>query len=61
MSNSPPRRWPFPIDQAEPLLVVDDQKMMVELARRVLSRLGFEKSMTHRMLPSAHTLTREKA
>ena len=42
MSNSPPLRWPFPIDQAEPLLVVDDQKMMVELARRVLSRLGFE-------------------
>ena len=42
MSNSPPRGWPFPIDQAEPLLVVDDQKTMVELTRRVLSRLGFE-------------------
>ena len=41
MSDSPPRRWPFRIDQAEPLLVVDDQKTMVELTRRVLSRLGF--------------------
>ena len=42
MSDSPPRRWPFPIGQAEPLLVVDDHKTMVELTRRVLSRLGFE-------------------
>lgn len=42
VSDSPPRRWPFRIDQAEPLLVVDDQKTMVELTRRVLSRLGFE-------------------
>jgi two-component system chemotaxis response regulator CheY len=40
--NAPPRRWPFPIDQAEPLLVVDDQKTMVELTRRLLRRLGFE-------------------
>ena len=40
MPNSPPRRWPFPIGQAEPLLVVDDQKVMLELTRRVLSRIG---------------------
>ena len=49
MPNLPPRRWPFPIGQAEPLLVVDDQKVMLELTRRVLSRLGFETSMTHQM------------
>jgi len=42
VSNSPPRGWPFRIDQAEPLLVVDDQKTMVELTRRVLSRLRVE-------------------
>ena len=39
MSDLPLRRWPFPIGA---ILVVDDQKMMLELTRRVLSRLGFE-------------------
>ena len=60
MSNSPLRRWPFPIDQAEPLLVVDDQKMMVELARRVLSRLGFENIDDPSDGYQALTLLREK-
>ena len=60
MSNSPPRRWPFPIDQAEPLLVVDDQKMMVELAQRVLSRLGFENIDDASDGYQALTLLREK-
>ena len=60
MSNSPLRRWPFPIDQAEPLLVVDDQKMMVELARRVLSRLGFENIDDASDGYQALTLLREK-
>ena len=60
MSDPPPRRWPFPIDQAEPLLVVDDQKMMVELARRVLSRLGFENIDDASDGYQALTLLREK-
>jgi two-component system chemotaxis response regulator CheY len=30
------------IDYTAPLLVVDDQLMMVELTKRILSRLGFE-------------------
>jgi two-component system, chemotaxis family, chemotaxis protein CheY len=60
VSDSPPWRWPFPIDQAEPLLVVDDQKMMVELARRVLSRLGFENIDDASDGYQALTLLREK-
>ena len=60
MSNSPPRGWPFPIDQAEPLLVVDDQKTMVELTRRVLSRLGFENIDDASDGYQALTLLREK-
>ena len=60
MSNSPPRRWPFPIDQAESLLVVDDQKAMVELTRRVLSRLGFENIDDASDGYQALTLLREK-
>ena len=60
MSDSPPRRWPFPIGQAEPLLVVDDQKMMLELTRRVLSRLGFENIDEASDGYQALTLLREK-
>ena len=60
MSDSPPRRWPFPIGQAEPLLVVDDQKMMLELTRRVLSRLGFENIDEASDGYQAITLLREK-
>ena len=60
MSDSPPWRWPFPIDQAEPLLVVDDQKTMVELTRRVLSRLGFENIDDASDGYQALTLLREK-
>ena len=60
MSDPPPRRWPFPIDQAEPLLVVDDQKTMVELTRRVLSRLGFENIDDASDGYQALTLLREK-
>jgi two-component system chemotaxis response regulator CheY len=60
VSNAPSRRWPFPIDQAEPLLVVDDQKTMVELTRRVLSRLGFENVDDASDGYQALTLLREK-
>ena len=60
VSDPPPRRWPFPIDQAEPLLVVDDQKTMVELTRRVLSRLGFENIDDAADGYQALTLLREK-
>ena len=60
MSDLPPRRWPFPIGQAEPLLVVDDQKMMLELTRRVLSRLGFENIDDASDGYQALTLLREK-
>lgn len=42
MSNMPLPRWTFPIDRKQPVLVVDDQKMMGDLARRMLARLGFE-------------------
>ena len=60
MSDLPPRRWPFPIGQAEPLLVVDDQKVMLELTRRVLSRLGFENIDEASDGYQALTLLREK-
>ena len=60
MSDVPPRRWPFPIGQAAPLLVVDDQKMMLELTRRVLSRLGFENIDDASDGYQALTLLREK-
>ena len=60
MSDVPPRRWPFPIGQAAPLLVVDDQKMMLELTRRVLSRLGFENIDEASDGYQALTLLREK-
>ena len=42
MSNKPLSRWAFPIAQADPVLVVDDEMMMADLARRMLARLGFE-------------------
>ena len=48
------------IDQAEPLLVVDNQKTMVELTRRVLSRLGFENIDDASDGYQALTLLREK-
>ena len=30
------------VDHTAPVLVVDDQSIMVDLTRRILSRLGFE-------------------
>jgi two-component system, chemotaxis family, chemotaxis protein CheY len=60
VSDPPPLRWPFPIDHAEPLLVVDDQKTMVELTRRVLSRMGFENIDDAADGYQALTLLREK-
>ena len=48
------------IGQAEPLLVVDDQKVMLELTRRVLSRLGFENIDEASDGYQALTLLREK-
>ncbi len=36
------------VDHTAPVLVVDDQTIMVDLTRRVLSRLGFERSTASR-------------
>ena len=42
VTDIPLSRWAFPIDRKDPVLVVDDQVMMGDLARRMLVRLGFE-------------------
>ena len=42
LSNLPLSPWKFSIDRKDPVLVVDDQEIMSNLAIRMLTRLGFE-------------------
>jgi two-component system, chemotaxis family, chemotaxis protein CheY len=42
LSNLPLPPWKFSIDRKDPVLVVDDQEIMSNLATRMLTRLGFE-------------------
>jgi two-component system, chemotaxis family, chemotaxis protein CheY len=42
LPNMPLPPWSFSIDRKDPVLVVDDQEIMSNLAARMLARLGFE-------------------